>query len=201
MKFHDSSNDGGNRNSQLLIQNLVHDTASSIAVDSNNNVKLPVTGKIDTWAWGNITPGQYETGTNFTTSRSDVLLSNGKHFTRSQPTYAEYASDQMVNVKAVDGHPVKGDGSTDDLASLNAILADNAANCKIIYFPYGVYIVKDTLKIPLARVLQVKLGQSSPDEPWRRRLLEHNGDSRALPRLASRTTAITRTLHNVWRHS
>ncbi|KAJ5883652.1 uncharacterized protein N7473_010538 [Penicillium subrubescens] len=149
VKFHDSSNDGGKRNSQLLIQNLVHDTTNPIAVDRNNIVKLPATDKIDTWAWGNITPGQYETGTNFTTSRPDVLLSNNKYFMRKQPTYAEYASDQVVNVKAVDGHPVKGDGSTDDVASLNAILADNAANCKVTYFPYGVYIVKDTLKIPV----------------------------------------------------
>lgn len=149
VKFHDSSNDGGNRNSQLLIQNLVHDTSNAIAVDSNGNVKLPAMDKVDTWVWGNVTPGQYQSGTSYTTHRPDVLLSNGKYFTRAQPTYAEYAADQIVNVKDVKDHPVKGDGSTDDVASLNAILADNAANCKISYFPYGVYIVKDTLKIPI----------------------------------------------------
>ncbi|KAJ5133945.1 Ribonucleotide reductase class I alpha subunit [Penicillium atrosanguineum] len=149
VKFYDSSNDSGNRNSQLLIQNLFHDTQHSIVVDSNNNEKLAAVENVDTWAWGNVTPGQYETGTNFTTSRPDVLLSNGKYYIRSQPTYAEYASNQVVNVKAVDGHPVKGDGSTNDVESLNAILADNAANCKITYFPYGVYTVKDTLKIPI----------------------------------------------------
>ncbi|KAJ5746552.1 hypothetical protein N7520_011734 [Penicillium odoratum] len=149
VKFYDSSNDSGNRNSQLLIQNLVHDTSNSIVVDSNNNVKLAATDTVDTWVWGNVTPGQYETGTAFTTSRPDMLLSGGKYFTRSQPTYAEYASDQIVNVKDVSGYPVKGDGSTNDVDSLNAILADNAANCKITYFPYGVYHVEDTLKIPI----------------------------------------------------
>ncbi|KAJ6108055.1 hypothetical protein N7523_009378 [Penicillium sp. IBT 18751x] len=149
VKLYDSSNDSGNRNSQLLIQNLVHDTENSIVVDSNNNEKLAAVEKIDTWTWGNVTPGQYATGTEFSTSRPDELLSNGKYFTRSQPTYAEYASDQVVNVKAVDGYTVKGDGSTDDVESLNAILAANAANCKITYFPYGVYTVKDTLKIPV----------------------------------------------------
>lgn len=148
VKFYDSSNDSGSRNSQLLIQNLVHDTQNSIAVDSNNNVKYAAAEKIDTWAWGNVAPGHYETGMNLTTSRPDVLLSNGKYMTRSQPTYAEYSSDQVVNVKAVNSHTVKGDGLTDDVESLNAILEDNAANCKITYFPYGVYIVKDTLKIP-----------------------------------------------------
>lgn len=149
VKFHDSSNDGGNRNSQIVIQNLVHDTGNAIAVDSNNNVKLAAADKIDTWVWGNVTPGQYTSGTNLTTSPPDALLSGGKFFTRAQPTYAEYASDQIVNVKAVSGHPVKGDGSTNDVDSLNAILADNAANCKISYFPYGVYHVEDTLKIPV----------------------------------------------------
>ncbi|KAJ5656857.1 hypothetical protein N7507_008807 [Penicillium longicatenatum] len=149
IKFHDSSNDSGNRNSQLLIQNLAHDTSNPIAVDSNNNEKLGATDTIDTWMWGNVTPGQYQTSTSLTTSRSEVLLSGGKYFTRSQPTYADYASDQVVNVKTVGDYPVKGDGSTNDVDSLNAILADNAANCKITYFPYGVYHVEDTLKIPI----------------------------------------------------
>lgn len=149
VKFYDSSNDSGKRNSQIVIQNLVHDTTNDIAADSNNNVKLAATEKVDTWVWGNVTPGQYETGSNFTTSRPDALLSNGKYFTRSQPTYAEYAADQVVNVKDVADHPVKGDGSTNDVESLNAILADNAANCKITYFPYGVYVVEDTLKVPI----------------------------------------------------
>lgn len=43
---------------------------------------------------------------------------------------------------------VKGDGSTDDSVSLNAILQANANNCKISYFPYGVYVVKSTLFVP-----------------------------------------------------
>lgn len=148
VKFHDSSNDGGNRNSQILIQNLAHNTNNAIAVDSKGNVKLGAVSHVDTWVWGNVTPGQYESGTSFSTSRPDILLAGNKYFTKAQPTYAEYGIDQIVNVKAVSGHIVKGDGSTDDSASLNAILADNAANCKITYFPYGVYVVKDTLVIP-----------------------------------------------------
>ena len=43
---------------------------------------------------------------------------------------------------------MKGDGITDDCTSLNAILSDNAAQGKITYFPYGVYIVRETLTIP-----------------------------------------------------
>ena len=37
---------------------------------------------------------------------------------------------------------------TDDSAALNAILSENAAKEKISYFPYGVYIVKNTLHVP-----------------------------------------------------
>ncbi|GAB1199431.1 hypothetical protein APSETT444_008780 [Aspergillus pseudonomiae] len=148
VRFHDSSNDSGNRNSQILIENLSHENSNPIAVDSKGNVKLGAVSHVDTWVWGNVTPGQYQSGTGFSTLRPGVLLANNKYFTKVQPTYAEYSSDQIVNVKAAEGYTVKGDGSTDDSAALNAILADNAANCKITYFPYGVYLVKDTLVIP-----------------------------------------------------
>ena len=43
---------------------------------------------------------------------------------------------------------VKGDGATDDSASLNAILAQNAAQGRITYFPYGVYVLRNTLHVP-----------------------------------------------------
>ncbi|KAL1961817.1 hypothetical protein VTN77DRAFT_1029 [Rasamsonia byssochlamydoides] len=148
VRFHDSSHDNERRNSQLLIQNLSHGTNNAIAVDSNGNTKLAAISHVDTWVWGNLIPGVYQSGLNLTTQRAESLLANGKFFTKAQPTYAEYASDQVVNVKAVSQYPVKGDGKTDDSASLNAILKQNAANCKITYFPYGVYIVKDTLVIP-----------------------------------------------------
>lgn len=48
----------------------------------------------------------------------------------------------------LNGFSVKGDGVTDDSAALNAILSENAAQGKVSYFPYGVYIVKNTLHVP-----------------------------------------------------
>lgn len=148
LKFHDSSHDSGDRNNQIVIENLSHSGSNPIAIDENGNVKLGSTSSVDTWIWGNEAPGNYQTGKTSSTSRPGLLLDGGKYFTKTQPTYGEYAADQFVNVKAVSGYPVKGDGSTDDSTSLNAILAQNAANCKISYFPYGVYIVKGTLYIP-----------------------------------------------------
>ncbi|KFY68822.1 hypothetical protein V496_00777 [Pseudogymnoascus sp. VKM F-4515 (FW-2607)] len=148
IKFADSSNSNGDRNNQIVIENLEHDTTNPIAIKADDTVALEAADTIDTWVWGNADPGGYQTGTQYKTIRPDALLKDGKYFTKEAPTYGEFASDQIVNVKSVADHPVKGDGKTDDAASLNAILLDNAANCKITYFPYGVYIVKDTIYIP-----------------------------------------------------
>ncbi|KFY45410.1 hypothetical protein V495_03001 [Pseudogymnoascus sp. VKM F-4514 (FW-929)] len=148
VKFTDSSNTNGDRNNQIVIENLQHDNDNPIAVKSDDSVALAAAPTIDTWVWGNADPNGYQTGTQYKTVRPDALLKDGAYFTKDAPTYGEFASDQVVNVKSVADHPVKGDGKTDDAASLNAILLDNAANCKITYFPYGVYIVQDTLYIP-----------------------------------------------------
>jgi glucan 1,3-beta-glucosidase len=42
---------------------------------------------------------------------------------------------------------IPGDGQTDDTLAINAALKANA-NCKITYFPHGVYVVTDTIKVP-----------------------------------------------------
>lgn len=136
VKFRDSSNDSGDRNNQIVIENLSHDNSNPIAIDSAGNEKLKATANIDTWVWGNVQPGQgepgaYQSGTAYNTQRPSSLLVDGKYFTKAQPTYDEYTTDQFVNVKSVPGYPVKGDGSTDDSASLNAILLQNANSCKL----------------------------------------------------------------------
>lgn len=131
VKFTDSSNTDGDRNNQIVIENLQHDNDNPIAVKSDDSVALAAAPTIDTWVWGNADPNGYQTGTQYKTVRPDALLKDGAYFTKDAPTYGEFASDQVVNVKSVADHPVKGDGKTDDAASLNAILLDNAANCKI----------------------------------------------------------------------
>ena len=136
VKFRDSSRDSGDRNNQIVIENLSHDNSNPIAVDSAGNEKLKATANIDTWVWGNVQPGPgepgaYQSGTVYNTQRPSSLLVDGKYFTKAQPTYDEYTTNQFVNVKSVPGYPVKGDGSTDDSASLNAILLQNANSCKI----------------------------------------------------------------------
>ncbi|MGI4812097.1 MAG: glycosyl hydrolase family 28-related protein [Janthinobacterium lividum] len=147
--YHSTSPTDASRNYQIVIENLVHDTSNPIAVDDNDTTTLGAVSSIDTWVWGNVAPGGFQSGANSTTTRPSALLNGDKKFfTADAPTYAGYAIDQVVNVKGVNGTTVMGDGKTDDSAALNTILAQNAAACKITYFPYGVYIVQDTLVIP-----------------------------------------------------
>ncbi|KAL8750642.1 MAG: hypothetical protein Q9199_006933 [Rusavskia elegans] len=148
VKFPDSSNDSGDRNHQIVLENIDITGTNPVAIGNDESVKLSNRKYVDTWIWGNVNPGIYQTGKTLTTKRSPGLLSNGRFFTLRQPTYQKYTNDQVVNVKVVRGHEVKGDGKSDDAPSLNAILAQNAANGKVSYFPYGVYIVKSTLYIP-----------------------------------------------------
>ncbi|KAJ5110445.1 hypothetical protein N7532_000980 [Penicillium argentinense] len=147
--FHESSHDDGNQNSQFIIQNLSHDSQRPIAIDSKGETRLPPASHVDSFIWGTRVPGGYEAGKTWVTPESESLLVGGKYFTKSQPTYAEYGGDDIVNVKTVSGHEVKGDGRTDDTKALNAILAKNAEECKITYFPFGVYRVSDTLHVPV----------------------------------------------------
>ncbi|KAJ5499508.1 Pectin lyase fold/virulence factor [Penicillium expansum] len=123
IRFYDSSHDSGNRNSQFLIQNLKHDTSNAIAVDAQEK------------CWK--------------TKRPAALLVGDKYFTKAQPTYQNYSTADIVNVKTVSGHTVKGDGKTDDTEGLNAILAENANSCKVTYIPFGVYRVSDTIFVPV----------------------------------------------------
>ena len=103
IKFKDSSNASGDRDEQIVIENLSFSGNNPVAITSDGTVKLSSIGDIDTWIWGNVNPGNYQTGMTVTTSRSAGLLSNGKFFTMAQPTYKEFSSDQVVNVKAVSG--------------------------------------------------------------------------------------------------
>ncbi|KAJ5209231.1 hypothetical protein N7449_003610 [Penicillium cf. viridicatum] len=149
VRFYDSSHDSGNRNSQFLIQNLKHDTSNAIAVDAQGNVALAATSHVDTWVWGTVAPETYQTGVSWVTKRPAPLLVDDKYFTKAQPTYQDYSTHDIVNVKTVSGHTVKGDGETDDTNGLNAILAENADSCKITYIPFGVYRVSDTIFVPV----------------------------------------------------
>lgn len=122
VKFLDSSHAIGPRNNQIVIENLLHSGNNPVAVAADNSIRLQRIGPSDTWLWGNVEPGTFQAGRTLRfvvkvifprrsthllvdrTSRSASLLSYGKFFTKAQPTYQEFATAQVVNVKAVSGH-------------------------------------------------------------------------------------------------
>ena len=103
IRYHDDSNASGDRNNQIVIENLSHQGTNPIAVDTNGKTKLASTSNIDTWIWGNVNPGTFQTGKPLQANRPASLLANGKFFTIPQPTYSDYGRDDIVNVKAVSG--------------------------------------------------------------------------------------------------
>lgn len=105
IKFRDSSKDNGDRNNQIVIENLCHSGNHPVAVASDGSTKLQRIDPADTWIWGNIAPGNYHTGKIVRTARSGKLLANGRFFTKAQPNYRTWAKEQVVNVKAVSGRP------------------------------------------------------------------------------------------------
>ena len=95
----------------------------------------------------NSTSPQRLAGQKIAVSRPDALVNaTGFYHTVSQPTYAEFDLAQVVNVKNVPAHPVLGDGATDDAAHIQAILNESVG--KVVYFPYGIYLLGDTVVVP-----------------------------------------------------
>ncbi|KAL3478251.1 pectin lyase-like protein [Aspergillus californicus] len=67
-------------------------------------------------------------------------------FQRRRPAYTDIGMSQIMDVKE---WGAVGDGEADDGPVLNSIL-DRAANMSaIVYFPFGVYIIRDTLHVPV----------------------------------------------------
>lgn len=120
VKFRDTSRDSGPRNNQIVLENLSHAGNNPVAIAADGSVRLQRINPLDTWLWGNVDPGIFRTGQTLRfvisdtweaerslanrTTRSTSLLSNGKFFTKPQPTYKGSTKDQIVNVKAVSGH-------------------------------------------------------------------------------------------------
>lgn len=96
------------------------------------------------------TPQNFAMGQLMTTTRPASLVnSSGSYFTVTPPTYAEFDISRVVNVKNDPTHPVKGDGVNDDTAALQAVINNAAAAGELIFFPHGIYLLSDTLTIPV----------------------------------------------------
>ncbi|KAK4222981.1 glucan 1,3-beta-glucosidase [Podospora fimiseda] len=102
----------------------------------------------ESWVMGNVHPDGYQTGKIFPIRKPPGLLDNdGKYFTKSVPQYGEYDISQVVNIKNDPEHKIYGDNNHDDGPAINAILLKHA-NCKIIFFPQGIYRTTTTIYVP-----------------------------------------------------
>jgi hypothetical protein len=84
-------------------------------------------------------------------NRSEAILGSQAYvksnlFTRRRPQYENIGRDQVINVKNMGA---KGDGSTDDTAILNYVFSYAANLSSVVYIPYGVYKIQDTLHVPV----------------------------------------------------
>ena len=62
VKFRDTSRDSGPRNNQVVIENLSHSGKNPVAIAADGSIKLQRISLLDTWLWGNVSPGAFRTG-------------------------------------------------------------------------------------------------------------------------------------------
>ncbi|KAH8927659.1 glycoside hydrolase family 55 protein [Atractiella rhizophila] len=128
------------------------------AVNGVTSLQGPGTGTIDLWVRGpgfttnGGAEGSYTTGgrsLSHWTKPASLLTSSGAVFGRSRPQYEQYSASQFYNVKSAGA---TGNGNTDDTAAIQNAINQNWG-CKIIYFPYGIYRVSNTITVPTGTII------------------------------------------------
>ncbi|KAI9838133.1 MAG: hypothetical protein M1819_006289 [Sarea resinae] len=147
-----SVNSGNSGWNSIVIDNLINEP-NAVSFQTGN---VTLHGDISAHAMGNIykdnsaniTTG-HKSQTNMQINRPGPLLVNGAYYMKPLPNFQQYSASQFASVK---GMGAQGDGSHDDTAAINAALEANS-NKKITYFPHGVYIVTDTIKVPPGSII------------------------------------------------
>ncbi|KAK1145845.1 hypothetical protein N8T08_003791 [Aspergillus melleus] len=152
----------------FLLQNANFIQVDTAIKDSVKNRVLMAGGShvtVESWGFGLLETGS--TNSSFvngqhipSTNRSSSLTGPDGYFKknwfqRRRPAYTKIGMSHVIDVKA---WGAAGDGTTDDTGALNSIL-DRAANLSsIVYFPFGVYKITDTLRVPV--------GSRIMDQAW-----------------------------------
>ncbi|KAG9251359.1 pectate lyase superfamily protein-domain-containing protein [Emericellopsis atlantica] len=153
-----------NENStSLLVQNVGFFNTEAAIVDESVSTPLLDGGDqvvVQSWGFGLINNAtgadgqtQFSNGASIPTMiRKDALVGQAYDYqapnlyTRRRPRYHELSTADVMNVKALGA---KGDGVTDDTKVLNSILEGAANTSSVVYFPFGMYLVKDTVHVPV----------------------------------------------------
>ncbi|KAF6804707.1 glucan 1,3-beta-glucosidase [Colletotrichum sojae] len=133
----------------IVIDNLEMSGVAATIRDTDGNVILGSSGKIDLWALGKRYDG-YEgkttSGAVEAPKKSTKLLdSSGKLFYRPRPQYEDFDSGQF---RIATDHGCKNDGTGDNTNAINTFLRDARSASQIAYFPAGIYRVGGTVLIP-----------------------------------------------------
>ncbi|KAI8660440.1 hypothetical protein NCS57_01021400 [Fusarium keratoplasticum] len=151
----------------LLLSNSGFYYVDTIVEDSFKKQVLlrggPKTINVDTWGFGRVTSANgttaFHNGANLDSPVRDPSLVTGarsQFFTRRRPKYDDLGFSQILDAKA---YGAKGDGKTDDTAVLKHLFSAAANMSAVVYIPFGVYIITDTVEIPVgSRVI----GQAWP---------------------------------------
>lgn len=143
----------------FLVQNCLFEQVDTAIVDNVKGNTLMAGGsvvQVDSWGFGRVavssTDVSFVNGQNIPRmNRSSSLttsdaFSQPNFFQRHRPAYTDIGMSQVIDVKE---WGAAGDGVHDDTAVLNSIL-DRAANMSsIVFIPFGVYIITDTLQVPV----------------------------------------------------
>lgn len=150
----------------LLLSNSEFYDVSTIVEDTpKRQVLLPGGAKtsVGSWGFGRVTNADgntaFHNGAKLDSPvRPSSLITGGNNqfFTRRRPKYDNLGFSQIIDARAYGAH---GDGKTDDAPILNYILSAAANMSAIVYLPFGVYVIKDTIEIPVGSRI---IGQAWP---------------------------------------
>ena len=84
-------------------------------------------------------------------AKDPSLMSNGKLFVKSRPQYQDLGSGNFL---VATDQGIANDGKTDQRDKINAFLATAAARGQVAYFPAGIYLVADTVNVPVGSKIQ-----------------------------------------------
>lgn len=134
-----------------MIENLTKDTDSDVAQNHDGTV-IGRARHVDTFTYGN-TVGRNPpyAGVSSAQARPANLAPGGYYPVTPAPTYADRPLSDFINAKDPaqnGGVRVLGDGTVDEAAALNQVLAYAAARNKIVYLPFGRYRVERTVLVP-----------------------------------------------------